>query len=219
MLHFADATCGCFLRNSNLWASSGDRYQYGVYSNGSPVKLAGSKLVGYAGAGVYAGGGTVDVQNNQFDSCAIGVQGAGGNSIISGNAFNGRGAAVLNGTALISTAQQPAPGAEGFVGSYVINGNMVEDDSAPQNPTVLLSHAATGVISGNSFHKRNATGKAFIIDLQEGDGDAAAGTLLTGNSFRAAGRVAGGQAVSPRFKGKVANNLGAADSAGDDAVR
>ena len=44
MLHFADATCGCFLRNSNLWASSGDRYQYGVYSNGSPVKLAGSKV-------------------------------------------------------------------------------------------------------------------------------------------------------------------------------
>ena len=98
MLHFADATCGCFLRNSNLWASSGDRYQYGVYSNGSPVKLAGSKLVGYAGAGVYAGGGTVDVQNNQFDSCAIGVQGAGGSSIISNNKFNGRGSKVLNGT-------------------------------------------------------------------------------------------------------------------------
>ena len=176
--------------------------------------------MGYAGAGVYAGGAAVDIQNNQFDSCAIGVQGAGGNSIISGNAFNGRGAAVLNGTALISTAQQPAPGAEGFVGSYVINGNMVEDDSAPQNPTVLLSHAATGVISGNSFHKRNATDKAFIIGLHdEGDGDAAAGTLLTANSFRAAGRVAGGQAVSPRFKGKVANNLGAADSAGMNLVR
>ena len=54
--------------------------------------------MGYAGAGIFAGGGTVDVQNNQFDSCAIGVQGAGGSSIISNNKFNGRGSKVLNGT-------------------------------------------------------------------------------------------------------------------------
>lgn len=76
--------------------SGGD--QYGVYSNGSPVMVSGSKLVGYTGAGVFAGGGTVDVQNNQFDSCAIGVQGAGGSSIISNNKFNGRGSKVPNGT-------------------------------------------------------------------------------------------------------------------------
>ena len=114
--------------------------------------------------------------------------------------------------ALISTAQQPAPGVGGFVGSYVINGNMVEDDSAPQNPTVLLAHAATGVLSGNSFHKHNVTnasgGGVYIIDVQTGDGEAAAGTLVTGNSFRAAGKRAGQQAISPRFKGEAVNNLG-----------
>ena len=107
MLHMADPTCGCFVRNSNLWSSSGDRYQYGVYSNGSPVMISGSKLVGYNGAGVFAGGGTVDVQNNQFDSCAIGVQGAGGSSIISNNKFNGRGGAVLNGTVREPTHDTP----------------------------------------------------------------------------------------------------------------
>ena len=210
MLHFADDSCDCFVRNSNLWASSADRYQYGIYSNGSPFKLSGSKLVGYAGAGVYAGGAPVDVQSNQFDGCAIGVQGAGGGSIISNNAFNGRGS-VLNGTALISMTLPP-PGPADFVESYVINGNRVEDDSAPQNPTVLLAHSATGVLSGNSFHKQNVSGtgtSAFIIDVEGGEGEAAVGILVSSNSFRAAGQLAGSQAIAPGFKGMAVNNLGA----------
>lgn len=212
MLHFADDSCDCFVRNSNLWASSSDRYQYGIYSNGSPVKLAGSKLVGYAGAGVYAGGAPVDVQSNQFDGCAIGVQASGGGSIISNNAFNGRGSSVLNGTALISTAKQLAPGVGGFVGSFVINGNRVEDGSASQNPIVLLAHEATGTLSGNAFHKWDVSGgdtSGFIIDVEEGEGAAAVGMLVSSNSFRAAGQFAGSHAISPDFKGTVANNIGA----------
>lgn len=111
--------------------------------------------------------------------------------------------------ALISTAQQLTPGVHGFIESYVINGNMVLDDSAPCNPTLMLAHAATGVVSGNSFHKRNASDgrEAYIIDVQEGDGEAASGTLITGNSFRAAGQLAGKQSISPRFKGQATNNL------------
>jgi len=116
MLHMADATCNCFVRNSNLWNSGGD--QYGVYSNGSPVMVSGSKLVGYAGAGIYAGGGTVDVQNNQFDSCAIGVQGAGGSSIISNNKFNGRGSKVLNGTVRTAFCDSKSPTGFARVGRW-----------------------------------------------------------------------------------------------------
>jgi hypothetical protein len=215
-VQFADSTCDCYVRNSNIWASNDNSYSYGILSHGSPVKVSGSKFVGFAGAAISAGGGAVDASANQFDDCAIGVADAGGFSKIANNVFVGRvppGSATpgLTDTALISL--QPASLG---TGSYVIANNLIEDtDSAAGNPAILLAHNASGVISGNSFRKVNISGSlAHIIEVEAGPGAGAVAMLVTSNTFRAGadGSLAKGHAISPEFKGMASNNLGSSPS-------
>jgi hypothetical protein len=225
-LHFADNTSECTIRNSNLWASSTDRYQYGIWSAGSSVKVLGTKFVGYAGAAVQAGGGVVQASDNEIISCAVGVAAAGGGSVISGNAFYGRGSGPtgpLPGSALISL--QPAAHSSG---SFVLSNNLVEDtDSPASNPTIVIGQNASGVISGNAIRKVNVssadaaatTTRVYMIDVAPGSVGAGAAEgegpgammLITGNVFRAGvqgGLAVKGSAIAPEFAGMVTNNLG-----------
>jgi hypothetical protein len=214
-IHFADSTCDCWIRNSNVWASQSDRYSYGIYSAGSSFKVTGSKFVGFAGAGVLAGGASVQVTGNTFFGNNVGVDSAGGGSIISDNAFYGRmtegavsgSVGPLPGTALISL--HPATSSSG---SYVITGNLIEDTDAPGGlPTLVIGHNASGVISGNAIRKLNTTtGRTYhLIEVDAGGG---AGMLITGNTFRA-GALGDEKdaAISPQFAGMASNNLGAVE--------
>ena len=218
MVQFADSTCMCYVRNSNIVASSAVPYSYGILSRGSPVTAFGNRFQGFAGAAISAGGGPVEATTNQIESCAIGVEDAGGLSKILDNVFVGRSANVTPGTPLISM-QPSGLGA----GSYIIANNLIEDcmppcqdtDTSP-GPLIQLAHNASGVISGNAFRKVNISDNlSHIIEVEAGPGAGAAATMINGNAFRAGagGSLANGRAISPRFKGTASNNLGVAPSA------